>query len=143
MAEFSVNGMDELIAAMQKADLFDKNTQEDLIDAGSRHLMAVIQEEAASSNFQLKQISNKLSKSRVVKVDKAGDYYKVVTVSGKNERGERNATVVFVLNYGRSEAYGKIQGSYFWTRAVKRSEKTVVPIYESIITEKYRERGLI
>ena len=143
MAEFSFDGMDELIAAMRDADLFDKRTQEDLIDAGSRHLMDVIQEEAVRSNYQLRRISSKLSKSRVVKVDKVGDYYKVVTVSGKNERGERNATVAFVLNYGRSETYGKIPGSYFWTRAVKRSEKTVVPVYEAIITEKYKERGLI
>lgn len=143
MAEFSFNGMDELIAAMQEADIFDEATQTELLAAGSEHLRDVIREEVVRAPYNLKFVSQKLTKQRKAKKDKNGNYYMSVSVSGKNERGERNATVAFVLNYGRSEAYGKIPGSYFWTRAVKRSEKTVVPVYEAIITEKYKERGLI
>ncbi len=143
MAEFSFSGMDELIDALQDADLFDEATQTELLQAGTDHLRDVIQEEIVRAPYNLKFVSTKLTKQRKAKKDKDGNYYMTVSVSGKNERGQRNATVAFVLNYGRSEAYGKIQGSYFWTRAVTRSEKTVVPIYESIITEKYRERGLI
>lgn len=143
MAEFSVEGMDDLIKAMQKADLFDEKTQADLLDVGTRHLMDAIQEEAGRSSYQLKRISNKLSRSRVVKVDKLGDYYKMVTVSGKNERGERNATVAFVLNYGRQEEYGKIEGSYYWTRAVRRADGSLIPVYKKIISKKLQERGLV
>lgn len=143
MAEFSFDGMDELIAAMQEADIFDEATQTELLAAGSEHLRDVIREEVVRAPYNLKFVSQKLTKQRKAKKDKNGNYYMSVSVSGKNERGERNATVAFVLNYGRSESYGKIAGSYFWTRAVKRSEKTVVPVYEAIITEKYKERGLV
>ncbi|MBQ9169138.1 MAG: hypothetical protein IJX67_12155 [Oscillospiraceae bacterium] len=143
MANLSVSGMDELIAAMQEADIFDEATQTELLAAGSEHLRDVIREEVVRAPYNLKFVSQKLTKQRKAKKDKNGNYYMSVSVSGKNERGERNATVAFVLNYGRSETYGKIPGSYFWTRAVKRSENTVVPVYEAIITEKYKERGLI
>lgn len=143
MAEFSFDGMDELIAAMQEADIFDEATQTELLAAGSEHLRDVIREEVVRAPYNLKFVSQKLTKQRKAKKDKNGNYYMSVSVSGKNERGERNSTVAFVLNYGRSESYGKIPGSYFWTRAVKRSENTVVPVYEAIITEKYKERGLI
>ena len=143
MANLSVSGIDELIAAMQKADIFDEATQTELLAAGSEHLRDVIREEVVRAPYNLKFVSQKLTKQRKAKKDKNGNYYMSVSVSGKNERGERNATVAFVLNYGRIEAYGKIPGSYFWTRAGKRSENTVVPVYEAIITEKYKERGLI
>lgn len=86
---------------------------------------------------------SKLTKPKSIKTDKDGNKYLTVTVSGKNTRGERNATVLFVLNYGRSEPYGKIHGSYFWTRAVQRSERQVLPVYEKIINEELTERGLV
>lgn len=143
MAEFSFDGMDDLIKAMQKADLFDEATQTDLLQAGTAHLRELIEDEAGRSQYNLKFLSPKLTKQKKVKKDKDGNYYMTVSVSGKNERGERNATVAFVLNYGRREEYGKIEGSYFWTRAVRRSETSVVPVYEKIITQKLQERGLV
>lgn len=143
MAEITFDGMDDLIKAMQQADLFDEATQTELLAAGTAHLRETISEETARAPYNLKWISPKLSKQKRAKKDKEGNYYMTVTVSGKNARGERNATVAFVLNYGRREEYGKIEGSYFWTRAVRRTENSVVLIYEKIVTEKLRERGLI
>lgn len=142
MAEFSFDGIDDLIKSMQKADLFDEETQSKMLNAGADHLTKTIREEASRSGYQLRRISSKLSKSRKIKKDKNGNFYTTVTVSGNNDRGERNATVAFVLNYGRSEKYGRIQGSYFWTRAVNRTEKTVQGVYEDIVTEELKERGL-
>lgn len=142
MASFTPSGIDDLINALQGADLFDEDTQEDLLKAGAAHLSGIILEEANRAPYNLKFISNKLTKNRKIKRDRDGNYYLTVSVTGKNDRGERNATVAFVLNYGRSEKYGKIVGSYFWTRAVSRAEKTVQPIYENIINEKLEEKGL-
>lgn len=143
MAEFTFEGMDDLIKAMQKADLFDEQTQTELLLAGTAQLRDLIQEEAGRAPYNLKFLSSKLTKQKKVKRDKDGNYYMTVSVSGKNERGQRNATVAFVLNYGRREEFGKIAGSYYWTRAVRRSDNTVVPVYEKIITKKLEERGLV
>lgn len=143
MAELFFTGLDDVIQAMQRADLFDGETPTELLQAGTAHLRETIQDEIVRAPYQLKFVSSKLTKSKKSKIDKNGDYYMTVSVSGKNERGERNATVAFVLNYGRREEYGKISGSYFWTRAVRRSETSVIPVYENVITKKYKERGLI
>lgn len=144
MAEFEVDysSMDSLIKSLEGLDMFDEDMQSKLLNAGADLLIGTIREEANRSGFQLKRISSKLSKARKIKKDKNGNYYTTVTVGGKNERGERNATVAFVLNYGRSEKYGKIHGSYYWTRAVKRTEKSVQNVYEDIVTKELEERGL-
>lgn len=143
MAEFDVDfsSMDNMIKSLKGLDMFDEDMQRKLLNAGADFLVRTISEEAGRSDYHLKRISSKLSKSRTIKRDKDGNYYVTVTVNGKNDRGERNATVAFVLNYGRSEKYGRIQGSYYWTRAVKRTEKNVQTVYEEIVTEELKERS--
>lgn len=143
MAEFEVSSIDELIRSMQDLDLFTDEMQDKMISAGADTLMATIREEAQRSGQDLQRITGKLSKGRVLKKDNDGTRYRTVTITGNNARGERNATVAFVLNYGRSEQYGRIEGSYFWTRAVKRTENRLLPIYEKIINEELTERSLI
>ena len=145
MADFDVDisSVSDLIRSLNDAGLFDEDTQNKLLSAAADDLMDAVREEANRSGFDLKKTLTKLSKSKKVKRDKTGNSYLTVTVSGKNQRGERNATVAFVLNYGRSKKYGKITGSYFWTRAVKRSSKTVLSTYEKTITQELKERKLI
>jgi len=145
MAEFEVDysSIDSLIRSLESADMYDDEMQKKLLNAGADVLISTIQEEGARSGFNLKRILPKVSKSRKVKKGRAGDKYLMVTVSGKNERGERNATIAFVANYGRSETYGRIHGSYFWTRAVQRSEKAIQSTYEEVITQELSERRLI
>lgn len=144
MAEFDVDfsSIDNLIRSLEEMDLFDEDMQSKMLNAGADHLMDTIRKEAGSSGYRLSRISSKLIKSRKIKKDKNGNYFTSVTVTGKNERGDRNATVAFVLNYGRSEKYGKIEGSYYWTRAVNRTEKSLQGVYEDIVTEELNERGL-
>lgn len=143
MPGFSTSGMEDLIKAMEDADLFDEEAQTELLLAGTDHLRSTIQEEIVRAPYDLKFVHLKLTKQRKAKKDKSGNYYMTVSVQGKNERGERNATVAFVLNYGRREEYGKIAGSYFWTRAVNRCAKSIIHIYERILTKKLEERGLV
>lgn len=136
--EYSVN---DLIQALDKADLFDAESQERLLKAGSAHLIEQIKQETNRSTYNLKWISPKL-KAGKVKRNKNGDYYITVTVNGKNERGERLATIAFVFNYGRQKKYGLIKGQYFWTRAVKAADKTINQVYEKEVTKILDERGL-
>lgn len=143
MAEISFDGTDDVIRALSEFDLFDEQTQTKLLEAGYENLRSLIVEEGGRSGQDIGRMLKKLSKPKKAKKDKQGIYYVTVSPSGKNERGERNGAVLFVLNYGRSEPYGKIQGSYFWTRAVRRSERQVLPVYEKIINEELTERGLV
>ena len=143
LADVSFEGMDDVIRALSEFDLFDEQTQTKLLTAGTDNLRSLIVEEGGRSGQDVGRMLKKLSKPKKAKTDKQGNYYMTISTSGKNARGERNATILFVLNYGRSEPYGKIQGSYFWTRAVQRSQRQVVPIYEKIINDELTERGLV
>ena len=143
LADLTFSGMDELIKTMASADIFDDATQTKLLLAGAEQLRSTIREEGSRSGQDVSRMLSKLQKPRKPKTDEDGNKYLTIGVTGKNSRGERNATVLFVLNYGRSEPYGKIHGSYFWTRAVQRASRDVVPIYEKIINEELEERSLI
>lgn len=143
MAKLSFEGMDSLIKALHDADLFTEDVQQELLSAGEAHVSDLIRQEISRDPYNLSFVDKKLTRNRKIEKDKNGDYYLYVSVTGKNDRGERNAAVAFVLNYGRREKFGKIEGSYFWTSAVQRSSNSLLPVYEKVITEKYREKGLI
>lgn len=144
MAVMVFEGMKELEDALREADLFDDAAaMQDILSAGEAHLSQCIRNEIAKAPYNLKFVSNRLTRNKKVKKDQNGNYYLSVSVSGKNVRGEKNAVVAFVLNYGRAKEYGEIAGSYFWTRAVNKASNSILPVYEKIITEKYREKGLI
>lgn len=145
MAEFNVDysSMDSLISSLSKLDLFDDEMQEKLLGAGASSLMDAITEEAARAPYDLKFLSGRLRKSRKVKKGKDGTNYIEVFVSGKNSDKQQYTTIAFVLNYGRSKRFGEIPGSFFWTRAVRRTQKTVFEDYEDVVTETLKERKLI
>ena len=140
MAEFNTD-MFDVIQALQKSDLFDEESQTRLLKVGASQLIEQIVSNASQTNYNLKFISPKL-KAGKVKKNKNGDYTITVTVNGKNSRGERLATIAFVLNYGRQKKYGQIKGQYFWTRAVKQTEKILPQIYEREVTNILQERGI-
>ena len=62
MAEFSFDGIDDLIKSMQKADLFDEETLTDLLQAGTEQFREIVREEVTRSRYNLKFVSNKLTK---------------------------------------------------------------------------------
>lgn len=140
MAEFNTD-MFDVIQALQKSDLFDEESQTRLLKVGASKLIEQIVSETSRTNYNLKFISPKLKAGKVRK-NKNGDYTITVTVNGKNSRGERLATIAFVLNYGRQKKYGAIKGTYFWTRAVKQTEKILPQIYEREVTNILQERGI-
>lgn len=140
-AEFS--SLDKVLEAIQKTDVFDDDLQEKLLKAGSEELTRAIREESMRSGFDLKNIREKVGQSGKVKKLKNGTRYVVVSVKGKNHEGTPNGRIAFVLNYGRQEKYGKISGSYFWTRAVNRAERTIPTVYEEICVNEFIERGLV
>ena len=99
MAEFDCSSIDQLIKEMQNLDLYDEETQDEVLNAEADVLVSEIQNSMSTSKFDLSKIARNVKKSKVKKTN--GNRSVTVTVRGKNERGERNAVVAFVLNYGR------------------------------------------
>lgn len=131
------------MATLQKADMFDESMQREMLYAAGDIIVAELQKRVRQSGFATEGYASSVKYKKTIKYDKSGDPYITITAEGKNSRGERKATVLFVLNYGRSEKYGKITGTYFWTKGTQEAQKLVDAEMEKILTEKLKERGLL
>lgn len=143
MAKISFSGTDELMATLQKANMFDDEMQQELLYAAGDIIVEELQKMVRSSGFRTEGYASSVKYRKTIKQDKNGDPYITITAVGKNEHGTRRATVLFVLNYGRSAEYGKIDGTYFWTKGVRSAQKRVNAELEKILTQKLKERGLL
>ena len=143
MAEFRSSGIDETIRALEKASLFDDDAAERLLERGSSLFVTTVQREMERAPYRLGSILQKVArKGRKIKRDKNGDPYVAVTINGKNKRGERNAAVAFVLNYGRRPETGAIAPAHFWTRAKQQTAEALPQAYAEVAEQIYQERGL-
>ena len=143
MAKISFSGTDELMATLPKANAFDDETQQELLYAAGDIIVEELQNAVRASGFRTEAYASSVKYRKTIKQDKNGDPYITITAVGKNEHGTRRATVLFVLNYGRSAEYGKIDGTYFWTKGVRSAQKRVNAELEKILTQKLKERGLL
>ena len=143
MANISITGVDELMATLQKANVFDENMQQELLYAAGDIIVEELQKMVKASGFQTEAYASSVKYRKTIKRDKNGDPYISITAVGKIEHGTRRATVLFVLNYGRAKKYGQITGTYFWTKGVRSAQKRVNAELEKILTQKLKERGLL
>jgi hypothetical protein len=143
MAKISFSGTDELMATLQKANMFDDEMQQELLYAAGDIIVEELQKMVRSSGFRTEGYASSVKYRKTIKQDKNGDPYITITAVGKNEHGTRRATVLFVLNYGRAKGYGQITGTYFWTKGVRNAQKRVNAELEKILTQKLKERGLL
>lgn len=143
MAKISFSGTDELMATLQKANVFDDEMQQELLYAAGDIIVEELQKMVKASGFQTEAYASSVKYRKTIKRDKNGDPYITITAVGKNEHGTRRATVLFVLNYGRAKEYGQITGTYFWTKGVRNAQKRVNAELEKILTQKLKERGLL
>lgn len=143
MAKISFSGTDELMATLQKANMFDDEMQQELLYAAGDIIVEELQKMVRSSGFRTEGYASSVKYRKTIKQDKNGDPYITITAVGKNKHGTRRATVLFVLNYGRAKEYGQITGTYFWTKGVRNAQKRVNAELEKILTQKLKERGLL
>ena len=143
MADFTISGLGEVIKSLSNADLYDDDTQAEILYSVGNVVVDSITEEMNKSRFDLKRISKKVKYTKKIRKDKEGNSNIVVTVYGNNSRNARNATVAFVLNYGRQEKYGLIKGGHFWTAGALKAQQKAPAIVEEIAETKLKERGLI
>ena len=143
MANISITGVDELMATLQKANVFDEDMQQELLYAAGDIIVEELQKMVKASGFQTEAYASSVKYRKTIKRDKNGDPYISIIAVGKNEHGTRRATVLFVLNYGRAKEHGQITGTYFWTKGVRNAQKRVNAELEKILTQKLKERGLL
>ena len=143
MANISITGADELMATLQKANVFDEDMQKELLYAAGDIIVEELQNAVRASGFRTEAYAGSIKYKKTIKRDKNGDPYISITAVGKNGHGTRRATVLFVLNYGRAKEYGQITGTYFWTKGVRTAQKRVNAALEWILTQKLKERGLL
>ena len=143
MAKISFSGTDEIMATLQKANVFDDEMQQELLYAAGDIIVEELQKMVKASGFRTEAYASSVKYRKTIKRDKNGDPYISITAVGKNEHGTRRATVLFVLNYGRAKEYGQITGTYFWTKGVRNAQKRVNAELEKILTQKLKERGLL
>ena len=143
MANISITGVEELMATLQKANVFDENMQQELLYAAGDIIVEELQKMVKASGFQTEVYASSVKYRKTIRRDRNGVPYISITAVGKNEHGTRRATVLFVLNYGRAKEYGQITGTYFWTKGVRNAQKRVNAELEKILTQKLKERGLL
>lgn len=141
MAKVGVSGMDDLIRSLGNADLFDEETQSEMLNAGADIISESISKEMMKSSFNIQHLISKIGKSKIKKT-KQGDPKIDITVKGKNAFGTRNALILFVLNYGRAKKYGEIVGGYFWTRGSRNCDKEIQKALTKIAEDKLKKEGL-
>lgn len=142
MAKFQTSGVDEMVAKLQKAGgLDDKLVTEIMNDAGEI-MVAEIKKRVAQSGFATEEYVKSIKPTKIRR-NEFGEPYIQVTAVGNNKHGERRAAVLFVLNYGRGPQYGRITGTYYWTRGSQEAAKQVEKELDALLTQKLKERGLL
>lgn len=123
MAELDVSGITETIRQLNKADLFTDENLKDMLTVGADIMLDAVKSafiEAGHNNISLKRRTGETYRHIVrrtkLRRDKHGDPYMVVSVAGKDSRGQKYGTKAFVLNYGRRTG-GKIPADFYWSRA--------------------------
>lgn len=147
MARFEVDGLDQLVRELEQSGLYDDEIAEDILFEMADEMVDTAQSEMRKAPYDLAELSRKVGYTKKVKTNSKGVKSVSVSIKGthKDKYGakQRNATIAFVLNYGRSEQYGEIQGSYFWTSASRKLEKKALDIAEKKAEQYYKQKGLI
>lgn len=142
MAKFQTSGLDEMVAKLQNAGGLDDKLVNEIMNAAGEIMVTEIKKRVAQSGFATEDYVKSIKPTRIRK-NKYGEPYIQVTAEGNNKHGERRAAVLFILNYGRGPEYGRITGTYFWTRGSQEAAKQVDKELEELFTQKLKERGLL
>ena len=143
MAEFQTDGLAEFIRQLEQDDLFNDEVAGEMLFAMADEMVDSVQKKMRSTKYDMARLSKKVGYTKKIKEEKNGGKSVTVSVKGKNARGERNATVVFVLNYGRSEKYGRLAPMHFWDSASQEAKEKAQKIAEETATDYYKSKGMI
>lgn len=119
MAKIDFSGTDEAVRLLKKSDLFTDDNIKRLLVAGTKVLYNDISSAfIAGNHIRTGATMRHLTRSRKISRDKHDVPYMYVTVTGKDERGQKYNIKAFTMNYGRRHG-GKIPATYYWSNAVQ------------------------
>lgn len=136
MAELSVSGLDGLLLSMEQAAEIPDGIAREMLEAEA----AVVEEAQIAQGvtmgvYRTGQTLYSIRKGKMKK-GRSGERLIYVTPAGKNDKGERNAAVAFVNEYGKrgqaARPFIRIATEAAATPAVEEAEK----IYDRWLKEK-------
>ena len=141
MADITFDGMDDAIRALDAAGNLTDELVSEMLQAGADVVTHEIRDGISRSRYKISHYASSVKPSKKLK-RKRGDSYVTITASGNNSEGRRRAEVLFVLNYGRREQYGRIEPGYFWTLATQRAQDPAAKAMEEVLSDHYKKEGL-
>lgn len=127
MARLTYSDLSNAINQMHKADIFNDQNVKEILTAGTDVMLDNVKTafvRAGHNNPGKPRRTGKtlrhFARSRKVRRTKDDVPYMVVTVNGKDERGQRYGTKAFVLNYGRRRG-GRIPADYYLTISARNA----------------------
>lgn len=146
MADIVLEGMDDLIRALDAAGKMDEDTIQEILEAGADVAVEEIRREIRRSRYRIADYAGHVQRGKVKRKKGSGDPYISVTLSGNTKNGTPRSTVAFVLNYGREERTrsrgGAIAADYFWTRGTQNAQKKAAEAMEAVLRDKLKQEGL-
>ena len=143
MAKFETDDLAAFIRQLETDGLYNDEVAGEMLFSQASEMVSATRKKMHSTRYNMSRLSKKVGFTKKLTEEKNGGKSVTVTVKGKNKRGERNATVVFVLNYGRREEYGRLAPMHFWNAAEQETKEKAQEIAENAATEYYKSRGMI
>lgn len=125
--KLETDGLDQLIADMEKVMELPDRVQEDMLNAEADVVVRAQRDELTSQNLvNTGQLRESIARNNKVKTDGKGGIGKYLDIypQGTRNDGVRNAEVGFILEYG---APGRKLKAYHWMKSAneKSTEKAV------------------
>ena len=143
MAELEVDGLAELVRQLESADLYSDECAGKMLRDMAEDFESNVGKNMRSTRYDIAHMIKEVGHKKKIKTDKDGSKYVTVSIKGKNNHGERNATIVFVLNYGRQKEFGYIPPGHFWDAAAQQTSNNAQKIAENAANDYLKKKGLI
>lgn len=139
MAKLTVNGFDDLQADLEALISMTDSMTDDILDTQSEIIVST-QTETASKMWKGPYSTGKTAQSiKKGKVKKSGESKSVmIAPKGRNRKGERNAAVAFVNEYGKRGQPGRPA----IRTANEQAGDKIAAVGEKVVDEYLRKRNL-
>lgn len=132
MARFDTSGLDDIIQQMQRMKADEGPAAEEMVNAATEEIKKEWQLSAyVHGHVKTGAMVNSIEPAGSAPVRAGNVIYRDVYPQGSDEKGTRNATKAFILNYGRSN----LPGTYWVKEAEENSAGAVVDICTAIWNE--------
>lgn len=140
MAEFSCNGLDELMVSMQEIEVMPDDVKDELLNAEADALIPEIKERGHAYGIPDGKMLQSIKKGKV-RTSKKGNKGISVYPAGSRIRGKKrttNSEIAFLNNYGTRH----MQARPFWTDSETTSALTMQKAGEGVVDKWLKSKDL-